>query len=77
MEKNSCSSEPTRLRAGLHKGGKPRVGEVTRSWLPHLARKGDQIKMRDYDMDRLVTTPKRVTSPTWDPTPQCKQALKV
>ena len=26
-------------------------------------------------MDRRVTPPKRVTSPTWDPTPLCKQAL--
>ena len=26
-------------------------------------------------MDRLVTTPKQVTSPTWGPPPPCKQAL--
>ena len=26
-------------------------------------------------MDRWVTAPKRVTSPTWDPSPPCKQAL--
>ena len=26
-------------------------------------------------MDRRVTLPKRVTSPTWGPTPPCKQAL--
>ena len=32
--------------------------------------------MRDY-MDRQVTPPKRVTSPTWGPPPPpCKQALK-
>ena len=30
--------------------------------------------MRDY-MDRRVTPPKRVTSPTWGPPPPCKQAL--
>ena len=30
--------------------------------------------MRDY-MDRRVTPPKRVTSPTWGPPPSCKQAL--
>ena len=30
--------------------------------------------MRDY-MDRRVTSPKRVTSPTWGPPPPCKQAL--
>ena len=28
-----------------------------------------------YYMDRRVTPPKRVTSPTWDPPPPCKQAL--
>ena len=26
-------------------------------------------------MDRQVTPPKRVTSPSWDPSPPCKQAL--
>ena len=26
-------------------------------------------------MDRRVTPPKRVTSPTWGPPPPCKQAL--
>ena len=31
----------------------------------HLSCKRDQIKMRDY-MDRRVTSPKRVTSPTWE-----------
>ena len=30
--------------------------------------------MRNY-IDRRVTPPKRVTSPTWGPPPQCKQAL--
>ena len=30
--------------------------------------------MRDYK-DRRVTPPKRATSPTWGPPPQCKQAL--
>ena len=30
--------------------------------------------MRDY-VDRRVTTPKRVTSPTWGPPPLCKQVL--
>ena len=41
---------------------------------PHLSCQRDQIKMRDY-MDRRVTPPKRVTSPTWGPPPPCKQAL--
>ena len=31
--------------------------------------------MRDY-MDRWVTPPKRVTSPTWGPPPPCKQAVR-
>ena len=34
------------------------------------------MEVRDY-MDRWVTPPKRVISPTWDPPPTCKQALKV
>ena len=28
-------------------------------------------------MDRRVTKPKRVTSPTWGPPPPCKQALNL
>ena len=35
------------LRAYLHEGGGPQVGEVTRGGSPHLACKRDQIKMRD------------------------------
>ena len=62
------------LRACLHGGGGPQIGEVTCGGSPHLSCKRDQIKMRDY-MDRRVTPPKRVTSPTWDPPPPCKQAL--
>ena len=42
--------------------------------LPHLLCKHDQIKMRDY-VERWVTPPRRVTSPTWGPPPPCKQAL--
>ena len=42
--------------------------------LPHLSCKHDQIKIRDY-MERRVTPPRRVTSPTWGPPPPCKQAL--
>ena len=41
---------------------------------PYLSCKRDQIKMRDY-MNRRVTAPKRVPSPTWGPPPPCKQAL--
>ena len=54
----------------------PQVGEVTFGGLPHLSYKRDPIKMRYY-MNRRVTPPKRVTSPTWDPPPQCKQTLSV
>ena len=28
-------------------------------------------------MDRRVTPPKRVTSPTWGPPPPCKQTLRI
>ena len=34
--------------------------------LPHLSCKRDQDKVRNY-MDRRVTPPRRVTSPTWGP----------
>ena len=47
-------------------GGKgPQIGEVTCGGSQLLSCKRDQIKMRDY-MDRRVTPPKRVTSPTWN-----------
>ena len=62
------------LRACLHGGGGPQIGEVTCGGLPHLSCRRDQIKMTDY-MDRRVTLPKGVTSPTWSPPPPCKQAL--
>ena len=65
-----------RLRACLHDGGGPQIGEVTCSGLPHLSCKRDQIKMRDY-MDRRVTPPKQFTSPNWGPPPPCKQALRL
>ena len=59
----------------VHWGGGPQIGEVTCGGSPHLScKRRDQIKMRDY-MDRRVTPPKRVTSPTWGPPPPCKQAL--
>ena len=56
----------TKLRACLHGGGGPQIGEVTCGRSPHLSCKRDQIKMRDY-MDWRVTPPKWVTSPTWGP----------
>ena len=55
------------LRVCLHEGGGPQVGEVKCGGLPHLSCKSDQIKnIRDY-MDRRVTPPKQVISPTWVP----------
>ena len=65
-----------RQRACLHGGGGHQVGEVTCDRSPHLSCKRNQVKMRDY-MDRRVTPPKRVTSPTWSPPPPCQQALIV
>ena len=63
------------LRACLHGDGGPQIGEVVCGGSPHLSCKRDQIKMRYY-MDRRVTPPKRVASPTWGPPPPCKQALR-
>jgi len=71
----ACPSGQAFLRACLHEGGGPQVGEVTCGELPHLTCKRDHIKMRDC-MDRRVTPPKQVTSPTWGPPPPCKQALR-
>ena len=42
------------LRACLHGGGGPQIGEVTCGGSPHLSCERDQIKMRDY-VDRRVT----------------------
>ena len=58
------------LRACLHGGGGPQIGEVTFGGSPHLSCKRDQITMRDY-MDRQVTPPKRVEYLTYmgSPTP--------
>ena len=62
------------FNACLQGGGGPQIGEATCGGSPHLSCKRDQIKMRDY-MDRQLTKPKRITSPTWVPPPPCKQAL--
>ena len=75
----SIIAKPARLysvsfSACLHGGGGPQVGEVTCGALPHLSCKRDKIKMRDY-IDRWVTPPKQVTSPTYGPPPPFKQAL--
>ena len=71
-----------RLHGGGGGGGREvgevnRLGRVTRLsliWSPHLSCKRDQVKTGDY-MDRRVTPPKKVSSPTWGPPPPCKQAL--
>ena len=59
------------------------IEEITRSGRPGYPLrwvtkpcKRDQIKMRDY-MDRRVTPPKQVTSPTRGSPPLCKQALNL
>ena len=64
------------LRACLHGGGGPQVGEVSWGGSPRLTCKRDHIKVRDY-MDRQVIPTERVPSPTWGPPPPCKQALKI
>ena len=66
---------PWAIRACLHEGWGPQVGEVTCGGLPHLTCKRDDIKTRDY-MDRRVTPLKGVTSPTRGPPPPCKQAVR-
>ena len=52
------------------------MGQVTWGGSPHLSCKRDEINVRDY-IDRRVTPPKQVTSPTWGPLPPCKKALTV
>ena len=55
-------------------GTPDRWGNMWRVTPPTSCKRG-QMKMRDY-MDRRVTSPKRVTSPSWGPPPPCKQALR-
>ena len=59
----SCCIDIVYFRACLHGGGGPQVGEVKYGGSHHLSCKRDQIKMRVY-MDKRVTPPKQVTSPT-------------
>ena len=68
MHSRVTLSDDVRLRACLHGGGGPQIGEVTCGGSPHLSCKRDQIKMRDY-------VERRVTSPTWGSPPPRKQAL--
>ena len=53
---SKCFLEQVRVRACLHEGVGPQVGEVTRGGSPLLSCKRDQIKMRDYK-DWRVTPP--------------------
>ena len=62
------------IKHQLHGGVGPQIGEVTCGGSAHVLCTRDQIKMKDY-MDRWVTPPKRVISPTWGPLPPWKQAL--
>ena len=65
--------------ANCHPGwqGYPTADRATRrGGSPHLSCKRDQGEIRSY-MDRRVTPPRRVTSPTWGPPPPCKQAPRM
>ena len=73
---NGLGKAFSNVRACLHVAGGPQIVEVTCGRLPHLTCKHDHIKMR-HCTDRRVTTPKRVTSPTWGHPPPCKQALRL
>ena len=44
--------------------------------LPHLSRKRDQDRTRDYKK-RQITPAQRVTSPTWGPPPPCEHDLSL
>ena len=46
------------LRACLHAGGRPQMGEETCGGLPHLSCNRDQIKMRDYRNGRVTLATK-------------------
>ena len=61
---------PVYVEAGPHRCGNSPFHIIS----SHVSCKRDPVKMRDY-MNRTVTPPKRVTSPTHRPPPPCKQAL--
>ena len=63
-----------RLRAYLHEGGRPQVGEVKCVKLPHLTCKRDHIKMRLFGQVGYPTSAGYLTS--LGTPPPCKQALK-
>ena len=69
---NSISTAGWKLRACLHGGGGPHLGEVTCGGSPHLSCKRNQ---NERICGQAGYPPKRVTSPSWGPSPPCKQAL--
>ena len=69
---NSISTAGWKLRACLHGGGGPHLGEVTCGGSPHLSCKRNQ---NERICGQAGYPPKRVTSPSWGPPPPCKQAL--
>ena len=60
----------SRVRARLHAGGGPQVGEVTRLSTLSLILIWSRLHDRWGD-------PLHVTSPIWGPPPPCKQAIKL
>ena len=62
------------LRACLHGGGEPQIGEVTCGGSPHVSYKRDQIKMRNY-VDRRVTHQSGLPHLTWVPHPHVNRPL--
>ena len=54
MINETDTARSNNIRACLHGGGGPQIGEVTCGGSPHLSCKHDEIKMRDY-MDKRVT----------------------
>ena len=58
------------VRACLHEGEGPQIGEVTCGGSPQLSCKRDQMEMRDNMTGGLPP-------PNWGPPPPCKQALNI
>ena len=63
------------IRACLHEGGGPQIGEVTCGGSPHLSCKHDEIKMRD-NMDKCVTHQSGLPQLPGVST-SCKQAIRI
>ena len=54
MMNETHTARSNNIRACLHGGGGPQIGEVTCGGSPHLSCKHDEIKMKAY-MDKHVT----------------------